>query len=96
MSVRITCIKKDNGNHYNPHEAIELLGWIDESTNKTGLSTRLEMVDFIDNRKGQAYVKSGAEKINLCVRTSANGNKYVQTIADGRLTNNLLELPECR
>lgn len=96
MSVKITCIKKDNGNHYNQHEAIESLGWINESTNETGHSTRLEVVEFIEKKNGQAYVEKGGKKVYLDVRTSASGNKYVQTIADGKLTNNLLELPECR
>src|SRR6185503_17872879 len=36
MSVRITCIKKDNGYHENPHVAIESMSWINETTQKTG------------------------------------------------------------
>ena len=95
MSVRITCINKDNGDHYDPHEAIAYLGWINESTSNTGKSTRLEMVDFIE-KGNQAYVKDAHEhKVFVVVRTSRAGNKYVQTEADGRLTNNLLELSEC-
>ena len=37
MSVKITCIKKDNGFHANPHIAISELGWINETTGKSGL-----------------------------------------------------------
>jgi len=95
MSVRITCINKDNGDHYDPHEAITYLGWINESTSNTGKSTRLKMVDFIE-KGNQAYVKDiYGNKVFLVVRISRAGNKYVQTRADGKLTNNLLELPEC-
>ena len=94
MAVRITCINKDNGNHYNPHEAIQKLGWIDENSGKKGISTRLEMVDFLE-KGGSAYVSRGGKVAYLIVKKSISGNKYVQTIADGRETNNLLELSEC-
>jgi len=94
MSVKITCINKDNGDHYDPHQAITHLGWIDESTGKTGKSTRLEIVDFIE-KGNSAYVEdSYGNRAYLVVRVRGN-NKYVQTQADGKLTNNLLELPEC-
>jgi len=96
MAVKIICINKDSGDHYDPHEAITYLGWINESTGKTDKSTRLEMVKFIKDGN-QAYVKDVyGNKVFLIVRVSRNGNEYVQTIADGKLTNNLLELPECR
>jgi len=97
MSVKITCIKKDNGNHDNPHEAIEKLGWLDESTGKSGICTRLEMVEFIEKDKGIAYVVDRfGNKAYLYVRVSVKNNKFVQTIADGKYSNNLLALIECR
>lgn len=95
MSIRITCINKDNGDHYDPYEAITHLGWINESTKIIGKSSRLEVVRFIENGN-QAYVKDSYNNIvYLVVRISRSGNKYVKTIADGRETNNLLELLEC-
>ena len=95
MSVKITCINKDNGHHYDPHLAITDLGWINEQTNEAGKSTRIEMVEFIE-RGGKAYVKDFLGKIAfLVVRTSYFGNKFVKTVADNRETNNLLELNEC-
>lgn len=45
MSVKITCIKKDNGNHENPNLAITDLGWIEDGTGKTGKSRRLGLTD---------------------------------------------------
>jgi hypothetical protein len=96
MTVRIIYINKDNGNHYNPHEAIVYLGWMNESTGQKGKSSRLEMVKFIQDGN-IAYVMDGyGNKAYLYVRTSVLGNKYVQTYADGKPTDNLLELPECR
>jgi hypothetical protein len=96
MSVKITCINKDGGYHQNPHEAISHLGWIEEATNSSGKSTRLEMVDWIENKSGVAYTKDELGNVAyLIVKTSTSGNKYVQTIADSKETNNLLSLPEC-
>ena len=96
MSVKITCINKDYGDHYDPHEAITHLGWINESTNSAGKSTRQEIVDFIENGN-TAYTKDTQGNIAyLVVRISRFGNKFVKTLADGRDTNNLLELMECR
>ena len=96
MAVKIICINKDNGDHYDPHEAITYLGWINEPISKTGKSTRLEMVKFI-KEGNRAYVKDVyGNTVFLIVRVSRSGNEYVQTTADGKLTNNLLELPECR
>lgn len=96
MSVKITCINKDNGDHYDPHEAITHLGWLEESTGKTGKCARLDMVDFLE-KGNSAYVKDIWGNIAyLVVRISSFGNKFVKTVADGRETNNLLELVECR
>ncbi|OGE82975.1 MAG: hypothetical protein A3B23_03200 [Candidatus Colwellbacteria bacterium RIFCSPLOWO2_01_FULL_48_10] len=96
MAVKITCINKDDGNHYNPHEAITHLKWVNEQTRASGISTLAEMVKFIEEQKGQAYVKNVFGKMAyLVVRTSPYGNKYVRTIYDGIETNNLLSLPEC-
>jgi len=95
MSIRITCINKDGGNHYDPHEAIMRLGWIDESNNQTGKSTLVEMISFLE-KGGQAYVRGASGTIaSLVVRTSRFGNKYVKTIANGKETDNLLYLLEC-
>lgn len=96
MSVRITCINKDGGHHYDPHEAITHLGWINEADGKTGKSTLAEMVSYLE-KGNQAYVKATSGAIEyLVVRTSRYGNKYVKTVADGKETNNLLYLLECK
>jgi hypothetical protein len=95
VAVKITCIKKDGGSHYDRHEAIQSLGWINEQTRASGISTRLEMVQFLENR-GVAYTRDEFSNVAyLVVRISPYGNKYVKTIADGRDSDNLLALPEC-
>lgn len=96
MSVKITCINKDNGDHYDPNEAITHLGWINEKNNKRGIATLQEMINFLEN-KNDAYVKDRLGNIAyLVVRISRFDNKFVKTIADGRESNNLLELIECK
>lgn len=96
MAVRITCINKDNGYHENPHEAIEWLGWINEQTNKSGRSSRLDMYDFVEKQGGQAFVRDGFGNVAYVHGAiSASGNPYVRTVSDGKWTNNLLSLPEC-
>lgn len=95
MSIRIVCINKDNGDHYDPHLAITHLGWIEDETEKRGKSTRLQIVDFIE-KGNYAYVKDSYGNIaKLIVKVSFAGNKYVKTISDGKETNNLLALSEC-
>ncbi|MBS1511080.1 MAG: DUF3892 domain-containing protein [Bacteroidetes bacterium] len=97
MSVRITCIKKSNGYHSNPYTAIETLGWINESTNATGISTRLTIYNWIKDEHGVAYVTDYlGNKAFLITAISSSGNKYVKTVADETKTDNLLQLPECR
>ncbi|MDD2208756.1 MAG: DUF3892 domain-containing protein [Bacilli bacterium] len=96
MSIKITCINKDNGDHYDPHLAITHLGWVNEENGKTGRSTSAEVIKFIEVNSGTAYTKDVYGKMAyLVVRESRHGNKYLKTVADGRDSNNLLELPEC-
>jgi hypothetical protein len=96
MAVRITCINKSGGYHADPHHAIERLGWIDPETGATGNSSRLEVYDFIKNKKGAAYVQDPVgNSAYVGARENNNGTRYVQTYADGVWTDNLLALPEC-
>jgi hypothetical protein len=95
MSIRITCIKKDSGNHENSHTAISVLGWIEDSTNNTGRSSRIEMYDFVKSG-GYAYVKDTyGNKAQLIAETTSWGTKYVKTKPDNTTTDNLLKLSEC-
>ena len=96
MAVRITCITKDNGNHENPHTAIQSLGWLEDGTSKKGTSTRLEMYDWVKNQSGDAYVRDGSgNTVRAGTAESSRGTKYVRTYRDNTWTDNLLALPEC-
>lgn len=97
MSVRITCISKDGGNHDNPHTAITDLGWVNEQSGERGSSTRLQMYDWIKNKGGDAYVKDAyGNVVRVGTAETALGTKYVRTYADRTWTDNLLSLPECK
>jgi len=97
MAVRITCIKKDNGNHNNPHEGITDFGWINEETRATGQNTLLQMVHFFEKQNGKAYVKDNFGNIAYVGIVTTNlGNKYLRTYSDGKWTDNLLALDECK
>ncbi|MDB5120016.1 MAG: hypothetical protein JWN56_1234 [Sphingobacteriales bacterium] len=96
MAIRITCINKDGGNHNNPYEAITHLGWVEESTNKIGKNTRLQIYNWIKDEGGYAYVKDKfGNTAKLITGESPSGTKYVKTEADNTKTDNLLQLMEC-
>lgn len=96
MAVRITCINKDGGFHDNPHVAISHLGWTNEASGEAGRSTRDAMYNFI-LQGGAAYVRdSVGNTAYLIAKISPHGTHFVQTIADGTPTDNLLRLIECR
>jgi len=93
--IRITCIRKDGGNHQNPHEGITHYGWIDQR-GETKISDRQSMVNWIE-KGNQAYVQYiSGNKAYCSVRTNtATGRSFLQTHSDGNYNNNLLSLPEC-
>jgi hypothetical protein len=85
MSIRITCIKKSNGYHEDPHHAISELGWTNEQTNETGRSTRLEMYDWIKNQNGVASVADArGNNARVGGREHANGIPHCQIFVAGR------------
>jgi hypothetical protein len=97
MAIRIRCINKAGGAHYDAHTAISYLGWLNEADNNTGKSSRLEIYDWLkQNTANVAYVVDRAgNKAYLYPRENALGTKFVQTHADKVWTDNLLALPEC-
>jgi len=94
MAVRIIAIRKDGGNHYNPHEAVSHYKWLNEQSGESGIADRPNMVGWVE-RGNQAYVSSQEGTVNCFVNQSAAGTKFLETRADSRSSNNLLNLPEC-
>lgn len=96
MTVRVVCINKSGGYHEDPHHAISMFGWVADGTGKSGRTAREDMWRFVTDG-GHAYVRDAAGSVAwLRALTSAHGTHFLQTESDGRLTDNLLYLPECR
>lgn len=97
MAIRITCIRKAGGDHFNPHVAISELGWVNDGTGERGSSTREQIYDWLKNRDGVAFVVDrNGDRAFVYPRQNAFSTRYVQTYADSVWTDNLLALPECR
>jgi hypothetical protein len=73
------------------HEHIASVGWRNPEDGKTGESTRLVVVDWIENNSGVAKVSDGINTVSVGV-VNAN-TPYLRTHADGKWTDNLLALP---
>jgi hypothetical protein len=86
--VYITAVHMAGGNG---HEHIASVQWRDPSDGNTGSSTRAIMVDWIDNKNGEARVQSTPEDVK--VGTVDGTPKYLRSYANGNWTDNLLALP---
>ena len=97
VAIRITCINKAGGQHYDPHTAIATLGWMNDANGATGKSGRLQVYDWLkQSSANQAYVADRfGNRAYLYPRENSNGTKFVQTVTDRVWTDNLLALPEC-
>jgi hypothetical protein len=96
ISVKITCIKKDSGNHENPYIAISSLRWIEDGTQTTGDASRDDMHNWVKGGR-QAYVKDTKGDIAFLVAdVSPRGTKFDKTRPDTTKADNLLSLTECR
>jgi uncharacterized protein DUF3892 len=85
--LQVTCINKQPRN--DTHEGITHLG------GNGWRHTRGEIVFNIDNGVHTYYTLVNGRRAEVKTRNGQNG-KYVQTVADGYWTDNLLAMPECR
>ena len=91
MTIRITAIRLAGGTS---HEHITHLWWTNPATGKAGYSSRQQIVSWIENGDGKAYVDDGrGNRADVGVVIPRHGAKYLRTHADGRWTDNLLALP---
>jgi hypothetical protein len=92
MSIRITAIRLSGGT---THQHIVRLWWTNPSTNETGDNSRAEIVSWIENKNGKAYVEDArGNRADVGVVTPSYGEKYLRTYADKVWTDNLLALPK--
>ena len=88
----VQCINK--GDRYNPHERILFIGGLNYDSTRWKIGQQ-EAIKGIEEGKWSFYVVKDYKRVNVIVATSAHGNKYLKTEADGEHPNNLLSLPEC-
>lgn len=84
--AQVTCINKQHRD--SSHEGITHLG------GSGWKLTRSQVIAQIESDTGAFYTKVAGQIAWVRVVPGPYG-KYVQTEADGRMTNNLLSLPEC-
>jgi hypothetical protein len=91
LTIRITAIRLEGGTS---HEHITDLWWTNPAAGKTGCSSRQQIVSWIENDDGKAYVDDGrGNRADVGVVIPRYGDKYLRTHADGKWTDNLLALP---
>lgn len=91
MSIKITAIRLTGGQ---AHEHISRLWWTNPANGETGSNTRSQIVSWIEDSNGKAYVDDGrGNRADVAVVTPPRGDKYLRTHADGKWTDNLLALP---
>jgi uncharacterized protein DUF3892 len=85
--VQVTCINKRDRD--SRHEGITHLG------GATWKWTRAQVISSIEAGTNTFYTVSSGSRANIGVVNGEFG-KYVRTYANGKWTDNLLSLPECR
>ncbi|SKB72246.1 Protein of unknown function [Arthrobacter sp. 31Cvi3.1E] len=91
MAVRITHVRIEG--FPEDHQHITSYKWINEADNGTGTSNKPTMVEWIDVKKGRAYVGTGPSKVEVGVVRPENAAPYLRTYTDRQWNNNLLALP---
>ena len=91
MAVQITAVRLSGGA---THQHITDLWWSNPTDNTADASTRAQIVKFLDQDGGSAYVADASgHRAPVGVVKPTTGENYVRTYADGVWTDNLLALP---
>lgn len=90
MRVQISCINKRE--HYNPHERIVNVGGFHGG--KRWLLTENEAIKGIDDGIYSFYVLVNNREVDVVVAVH-EGRRYLKTVPDDYIPNNLLSLDEC-
>lgn len=74
-------------------EHISQLVWMNSSTHKSGIISRADMVDYVENKSGDVRASDGETTAQVSVVKPKSGSPYLRTHKDGKWTDNLLSLP---
>jgi|PersoiStandDraft_1058852.scaffolds.fasta_scaffold79957_2 Protein of unknown function (DUF3892) len=92
MSIRITQIHLSES--VREHEHITDVKWANRETGVEGQSARAAIVEWIDVKRGEAFVGTGGTQVRVGTIHPTSSEPYLRTYADGSWTNNLLSLDE--
>ena len=90
---RIDCVNKPDRN--NSHDRITHVGGPSPDGSGRWKATVPDVVGYIESKAHRFFTSEAGTVAWVGVRTSAVGNKYIQTHADGVWRDNLLALKEC-
>lgn len=90
--IEVLCINKSNRS--NPHERITHIGGRNADGSRWKL-TEQDAINGIETGKWVFYVNKAGKVVDVIITRSSQGNKYLKTVTDGVIPNNLLSLPEC-
>ncbi|WP_019481156.1 DUF3892 domain-containing protein [Arthrobacter sp. TB 23] len=80
MAVRITHVHVEG--FPEDHQHITSYKWTNEETNGAGTSDKPAMVEWIDVKKGRAYVGTGSSRVEVGVVHPENAAPYLRTHAE--------------
>jgi hypothetical protein len=89
--LEVKCIKR--AGNVNAHEHVTHIGGI--HLNQKWEASVPNAIARIEAGTHQFFVTQGFDTAEIGVVKMPNGTKYLRTIKDGTLTDNLLSLPEC-
>ncbi|MGN7964915.1 DUF3892 domain-containing protein [Microbacterium sp. 22179] len=90
MSIEITHVRF--GSTKKTEDEIVRYKWRGIESNDTGESAKPTLVAWVDDN-GKAYVGSGSSRVSVGVVKPQQGQPFLRTYADGKWTNNLVNLP---
>lgn len=91
MAIEITHVRF--GSTKRTEDEIVSYKWKNLSDSGTGVSDKPTLVAWVDDKLNTAYVVSGGNRVNVGVVRPQGAQPYLRTYADGKWTNNLVNLP---
>jgi hypothetical protein len=91
MSIEITHVRY--GSTPKTEDVITDYKWRNEQTGNVDSSNKPALVTWLDDKSNIAHVGSNPQATAMSVHPQGQ-NAYVRTVADGKYTNNLVNLPE--